>query len=293
MRSARIIRWLLRDPTGLLITLLVGTNLMVELATHAAESIVVDLALAPEGALEVIVTVLLTPVAFFVGELFPKDLFRRRPHALVGGAAVGTLAAHVLFLPLTLPLRGVSWLVERALSVPGDELERARGREAVLDLLEGEMRRAEVDPRAEALARNVLRLQAIPVSTVMTRWEDVERIPSSLVGEEARVRVARSPKSRLPVVEEDGRVARYVHQLDVLAVPGPTGEPGGEPEEPRIDELARALVVIPPDLAVDRALSRLRTAGQRLALVAEEGRPLGLVSLKDLLEEISGELAAW
>jgi CBS domain containing-hemolysin-like protein len=42
---------------------------------------------------------------------------------------------------------------------------------------------------------------------------------------------------------------------------------------------------------VDRALLRLQGLGRRIALVEEAGRPVGIVSLTDLLEEISGDLA--
>ena len=42
-----------------------------------------------------------------------------------------------------------------------------------------------------------------------------------------------------------------------------------------------------------RALAQLRASGQRAALVGAPARPLGLVTIKDILEEISGELARW
>jgi CBS domain containing-hemolysin-like protein len=44
---------------------------------------------------------------------------------------------------------------------------------------------------------------------------------------------------------------------------------------------------------VDKALARLRAAGARIALVGDPAGPTGIVTLKDLLEEISGPLAKW
>jgi CBS domain containing-hemolysin-like protein len=46
-------------------------------------------------------------------------------------------------------------------------------------------------------------------------------------------------------------------------------------------------------MPLDRALARLRQTGQRAALVGSAEAPLGLVTLKDLVEEISGELHRW
>jgi CBS domain containing-hemolysin-like protein len=74
-----------------------------------------------------------------------------------------------------------------------------------------------------------------------------------------------------------------VHQLDVLR--------GGE-SVPVLSHM-RPLPVLLPDLSVDRALTRLRATGQRAALVGSADVPLGLVTLKDLVETISGDLAGW
>ena len=48
-----------------------------------------------------------------------------------------------------------------------------------------------------------------------------------------------------------------------------------------------------PNMAVDRALGKLRAAGQRMALVGTPEAPIGLVTLKDLVRTISGELSDW
>jgi len=56
----------------------------------------------------------------------------------------------------------------------------------------------------------------------------------------------------------------------------------------RVEEVLRPLVELPPDLPVDRALARLRTAGQRVALVGDSAHPRGLVGLMDLMAAISG-----
>jgi len=95
--------------------------------------------------------------------------------------------------------------------------------------------------------------------------------------------VARSPYTRIPVVDENGAVRGYVHQLDVL----------GEGEGADVLEHLRPLTVLPSGTSVDRALAKLRLGGQRLAVVGDLDHPSGLLTLKDLLEEISGDLAGW
>jgi CBS domain containing-hemolysin-like protein len=85
------------------------------------------------------------------------------------------------------------------------------------------------------------------------------------------------------VEDEDSAVIGYVHQLDVL----------GEGEGTAVLEQLRPAMFLVPGTPVDRALARLRSGGQRLAVVGTSERPEGLVTLKDVLEEISGDLAGW
>lgn len=277
-RLAGIVRALLADEAGLLVTILVGNNIALELATRLFGSRVRGWEWVPEGAAEVVITLMLTPLVFFTGELLPKDLFRRRAHALTTRAAPIVLAAKWLLLPIALPLRGLTWILERV-ALRRVDGSGALGRQAVRELLE----EGALQPHARSLAANVLQLRHTRVAEVMTPWADVERVDASAGSEELRAAVGESTRSRVPIVEQDGRVSRYVHQLDVL----------GAPDEPQLAELARPLAVLDPDSSVDRALASLRTAGQRVALVGEAGAPLGLVSLKDLVEEISGELGGW
>jgi CBS domain containing-hemolysin-like protein len=117
----------------------------------------------------------------------------------------------------------------------------------------------------------------------MVPWKDVTRLDARDADADLYAAVSRARHTRLVVVGADGGVAGYVHQLDVL---------GGGPGEPVLEHL-REVGALAPGIAVDRALARLRASGQRLAIVGDPGRPLGIVTLKDLLEEISGDLAGW
>jgi CBS domain containing-hemolysin-like protein len=133
------------------------------------------------------------------------------------------------------------------------------------------------------MAKNVLELRSIPVERCMVAWKEVLRLDARDPDVDLYEAVARSPRTRLPVVGPDGVVQGYVHQLDVL---------GAGPDEKVLAHL-REIQRLAPGTPVDRALARLRNSGQRLAIVGDPKAPLGLVTLKDLLEEISGDLAGW
>ena len=60
---AVLMRWLLRNESALLITILIGNNLALELATHVAESMAVELLGSDDPAtMALVVTAALTPL---------------------------------------------------------------------------------------------------------------------------------------------------------------------------------------------------------------------------------------
>lgn len=285
-RMARLVHRLVRGEHALLVAILVGNNLMIELVTHYGDGLFGRLGLLPADAgRELVLTALLTPIVFFFAELAPKDLFRRRPHTLLGFAAPVVALARIVFLPVTYPLGLVARLVERVVGIDDSGVEELRNREHVYEMLEEGTLSGALAADAVELARNVLEVRGLSIATVMVPWKDVATLDAELPEDQLLERIATSDHTRLPIVRADGSVDGYIHQLDALAdeLPG------------RLDRHRRDLLELTPDVAVDRALSRLRRRGQRAALVRAEGAvaPLGLVTLKDLAQTIVGDLADW
>ena len=289
-KQAGLVSRLLRDDARLLMTILIGNNLMHELCSHLGADILVGLDF-PERGREVASTLLLTPVIFFFAEVLPKDLFRRRPHALVGQVAPFLVLSRWVFWPLVTLLRGVTRALARLFGLEVQAVTGYHGREQVLEFLEEGKLAGVLPAHAGVLAHNALRLRAIPIEAVMTPWQNAVRVLEDASPEEQLETLRKSPRTRLPVLGKDGRVEHYVHQIEVLAA----GAPDAPDSEGQSDVLAhrRALLLLEPSTPVDRALLRLRARAQRLALVGTPEQPLGLVSLKDLVEEISGDLASW
>lgn len=280
--GARLVRWMARREAAILITVLIGNNLALEIATWRAEHALGGWGVG-EGGRELVLAALLAPVVFLFGEVLPKDLFRRRPHALLRWTAPVIAICRYLFWPLERVLRGLSALVERAFGLKPEELARMPARAELLALIEEGARVGALEPRAERLARNALKLRGIPVARAMIPWREVEVLDEAMEESRLLALVRASAHTRLPVVGARGALRGYVHQLDVLSAGEGT---------PVLSHL-RPIEVLGPRTPVDRALARLRKSGQRTAVVASAGAPLGLVTLKDLLEEISGDLGTW
>lgn len=281
-RASRLVQRLLADDTAFVIVVMIGTNLMLETMTWGAEDLLRGRGL-PAWGVQVALVGLLTPTVFFLGELLPKDLSRRRPHALLALTAPFVLFSRYLFWPLERLLFLLTLGLTHLLGFEPRLLSIVRGREAVLRLLSEGARAGAILPHAELMARNVLKLRSIPVERCMVPWRSVQALRRGTPDVELYAAVARSPFTRIPVQGEEDQVLGYVHQLDVL----------GEGEGTPVLEHLRPALVLPSGTPVDKALARLRGGGQRLAIVGTAESPAGLVTLKDLLEEISGDLAGW
>lgn len=280
-RSARVLLALVRRDSWVLITMLIGTTLGLELATWVLDHQLKLWGFGPGGR-QTILALGLTPFAFYFGEALPKELYRRRPHRLMGSCAPGILASLAIFSPLVLLLRGMTLLVERLSGVVGQRVGVGPQRANLISVLDEGAGSGEITPHAVELARNALALQSIPVSRAMVPWKEVQFLDAGASEEDLRRVVEATSHTRLPVCAA-GVVSGYLHQLDVLA------------ERPAGPVLAhrRPVPHLDPELSVHRALLRLRIAGGRLAVVGPPEAPLGLVTLKDLLEEISGDLGDW
>jgi putative hemolysin len=274
-RSSKLLSGLLRDDATLIITLLVGNNLVLELLTRLAESSVARVRV-PEYAQELAATALLTPLVFLFGELVPKDLFRRRPHTFLALVAPFLALFRGLVSPLAWPLARLALALENVLGLRQEDFARILRREEMVELLAESRRAGALAPHAEELARNVLVLRHTPLARVMIPWERVESVDLDRGPAEARAAVARSGFTRLPVRRRKV-VVGYLHQLDVLGAPA-DADPAG---------LVRPLVELPADLPLDRAVARLQAAGQRLAIVGTARAPRGLVTLMDLLATLA------
>ncbi len=280
-RSAKLLRYLVSRESALLVTILIGNNLALQILTWTAETFGGE----EGGSLthELLVVLLLTPLVFLFGEALPKDIFRRRPHAAMAWTADFLFVARVILWPAERVLSLFSKCLALIFGIEGEKQLSSGSRESVERLLHEGTLLGALEPGAEELARNALALRGVPLERVMTPWVKVVKI--SAADEDAAVwtAVADAQYSRLPVISQEGVVTGYLHQLDVLGA----GEASDHFEQ------LRDVLTLEPSTPVDRAIARLRLRGVRMAVVGSLEAPVGLVALKDLLEEISGDLGSW
>lgn len=284
--APRRARWLKREidrPDRLLLGLLVAVNIFGKVMADGTTGLAVGAGWS-DWQIVIFNVLLLTPVTLIFAEALPKEIFRLEADRLMYPLA-GLLWGWRMLLTVTGVLPVLAWFsrwVERlaGLSGKGERLGDARQRIAML-LKEGASHGA-MSEAQNTLVDRALRLREARVGDEMLLWSQVRTLPSDW--DRARVMaVADSiPHARAPVVDRRGRVVGVLRLIDLYTRPD-------EPVERLWGEPAR----LSEGLSVLEALERVRANPAGVGIVEKDGRPVGLVTSKDLVEPITGDLPDW
>ena len=237
---------------------------------------------------EVYATVILTPLILVFGGVMPKDWFQRESDRLM----------YPLASPLTWCRRAAGWtgllwllgqltrgLIRRIdpLRAEADEdlLPRARMRRL---LSEGAASGGLSSFQRDTLER-VMNISRVRLADVMVPRQQAVTVSIDIPRADL-LRIARMAHfSRLPVFRDDPRrIVGIVNIYHVLT----------DDEDKPVAEHVQEATFLQATETVPAALLKLQQARQVMAIVTDRsGSCLGLFTMKDLVEEIVGELEAW
>jgi magnesium and cobalt transporter len=186
-------------------------------------------------------------------------------------------------------------LLTRIGSILGSRARRRAGehgvRESIAELVAADAAEKpgetpDLDRQERALIANVLRLRGTVADDVMIPRADIVAMPIDLTLDQALDLIRREGHSRLPVYREQlDDIAGMVHIKDVVAYIG-------RPEQFRLESILRAPLMVAPQIPVLDLLLQMRMNRMHLALVVDEyGGIDGLLTIEDLVETITGDIA--
>lgn len=286
-RRARILDRMIRNPNRMLGTLLIGNNI-----ANYASSLSIAALLGAAGYTDrqviLIVAVVLTPLLFVFGEVLPKDFFGGYTDRVTYHFARFLRWNELLFsATLLLPIvdrfsRLLAWLFR------SKELARlsVHPRRAVTEMMREGIGQGLLSPYQSDMIDRVLHPTERTVGEAMVPWASVRTLRAGSPAEAAWALADRAPHTRFPVVDQAGRVVGVLNIFDVLL---------HEPAEcPPLEDLARDVPRLPRQTPLREAMATLRRERSALALVVNaSGKPIGVVTTKDLVEPITGDLAVW
>lgn len=279
-----------RQPTRFITTLLIGNNLVNIGATALVTQMSIQLSRQVGFAESLAVgyaTGLMTFLVLIFGEITPKSL---AVHNAVGFSRVVIRPVYVLSVVLYPVGRFFTWLT--TLLLRSVRLEPASSPLITENELRLMLRSAEesgvIEAQEERMIKGIIDLEETVVREVMTPRVDVVAVAADAPLEDLLALVTEHGYSRLPVYEETiDEMRGIVLARDLLPYLG------------RPEALARLTVAdlmgppqyVPETLSVLNLLRDMRQRKVHLAVVVDEfGGTAGLVTLEDVIEEITGEI---
>lgn len=280
------------DSSGLLLATLVGNNLANYLATSTVTYLFFT-KVGPESA-EALATLFTVPVLFVFAELIPKNLFFYRADFLMPRVAPLLYLFQKAFnwcgaVPV---LRLVAGLFSRLIGLDSSSksiitsAQRHRIRAILQDTHEeGVLSSVQRDIIDRIVGIPSLRIRAVmvPINTVET--VDVNSGRAALLKT-----LASCSYTRLLVYEvQKTNIVGFINIYEVLSSPD---------EFDNLREFLKPIRRLRGDTVVTDAIEIMQREGQKIMLVtragrAKRGKYIGIVTMKDLAEELLGELAEW
>src|SRR5690349_16156340 len=117
-------------------------------------------------------------------------------------------------------------------------------------------------------------------------WSGVSTVAEDVSPATIEALATRTGRSRFPVVQrETRRVLGFVHVKDILGIAG------GQRRLPINADVVRPLAVVPPDRTLADLLLTMRRDRLHIVLVSDGRRPLGVITLDDVIHAVVGEPA--
>ena len=276
----RLIAALLQHPTNLIITFLVG-NEIVNVAL-AVTSTSLALLLYGEGG-EYMAIVATTIILLLCGEVTPKSLAVRYPERVSRLVAWPIQAFAYVITPLRWGLRKLVDTVmgthaERPISLITTEEFKT-----MVEISEGE---GVIDQRERHLIQRVFEFAGHRVSQIMTPRTDIFALEVGEALTTALPKIKDNRFSRIPVYEGTiDQIIGILYAKDLLPY-------SRHPElEVKLRDLLHPVFFVPESKRIDDLLREFQRNKVHMAIVVDEyGGVSGLVTMEDALEELVGEI---
>jgi len=273
------------DPHRLLITILVGNNL-VNIAMSSIGTAVFGLYLS-RGKAVVAATIGITTLVLLFGESAPKSYAVENTESWSLRIARPLQITERILFPLIILFDRLTRVVNR-LTGGGAAIESSYvSRDEIQEMIRTGEREGVIEEDEREMLQRIFRFNNTIAKEVMTPRLDVDAVSTDASLEEAIQTCVRSGHELLPVYEGSlDNVVGIVSLRDLVRQ-----HQYGESDEATLDDLMEPTLHVPESKNVDELLQEMQEERVGLVVVLDEfGTTEGLITTEDLIEEIVGEI---
>ncbi len=277
-RVAAKLRALRRDWNLFLSTTLIGNDL----SLVSASSLFTYIANFNLGiSNEAVITFLFTVVMLIVGESAPKVLFRYYSEKLIPLSLPLFSFFQIIFYPLALVF---TYLSKGMLGLLGITEVREGGifvtREELRMLLYQGSTAAELHREERSLIKRIFDFSARKIGEIVTPMDKVVCVGKEWNLSDILHLAREKGYSRYPV-KEDNRIIGFVHILDLLYIPA----------EEHWHNYIRPIIYVYEEVPVGQVFYQMQSLRANMVVIfSSDYRPKGIVTMKDIMDEIVGEV---
>jgi putative hemolysin len=276
VRGAKLLYSLKNDSHKLLITILIGNNVV----NIGAASLATFLALELFGNVGVgIATGVMTFLILFFGEIIPKAFATKnaQPIALFTAQIINILK--YLFYPFVLFFNMITKLVIPTNQANSEDLLTEDEVKGMLKL-SGEQ--GEIKQQEQEMIQNIFKLDDTVAEQIMTPRPKVFALEKNSKLGDVLDLILEKGYSRIPIYENElDSIEGVVYVKDLL----------GADLSKKLSDFMRTAFFVLESKKIDSLLYDFKQKQSHLAIVVNEhGTVVGVISIEDLLEEIVGEI---
>ncbi len=285
--GAETLKALKADPHRLLITILVGNNLVnIAMSSIATGLLAIYL---DQGEAVVVATFGITAIVLLFGESAPKSYAVENPESWSLTISRPLKIAEYVLLPLVILFDHLTRIVNRVTGGRSAIETSYVTREEIQDIIRTGEREGVLDEDERQMLQRTLRFNETIAKEVMTPRLDMDAIDKDSSVPEAIEQCIQSGHARLPVYEGSlDNVIGVVHIRDLVRDLNYSEMDFGDVA---MEDIIEPTLHVPESKNVDDLLTEMRDQRLHMVIVIDEfGTTEGLVTMEDLTEEIVGEI---
>ena len=284
--GAKTLKQLKANPHRLLVTILVGNNL-VNVAMSSIATGLLSYYLASQGLAVAIATFGITALVLLFGESAPKSYAVDNTESWALRIARPLRFAEVVLMPIVWLFDHLTRIVNTVTGGRAAIEESYVTRQEIRDIIKTGEREGVLDEDERQMLQRTLRFNRTIVKEVMTPRLDMTAVSKDDSISEAIETCVQSGHERLPVYDDSlDNVIGIVHLSDLVR-----DSNYGNQDAVELEDLIEPTLHIPESKNVDDLLTEMREQRLNMVIVIDEfGTTEGLVTMEDLVEEIVGEI---